>query len=185
MTVEQAVASSVGRKMSNGCAAPAAARREMTVVGSICKLDALITRNIHIASLARSPTEEMLFISFMASNPAGVAALPSPSMFAARLTATACSARSFPRTPGNRRIAGRRARDRRRINPVSSRISIKPHQSAYAPAREMHSATASPHADNTASVMPAPSPPAMPTPMHAHINRSQTRFTNVPPSLDP
>ncbi len=96
--VEHAVAISEGSTISKGSAAPAAARSEITVVGKSCMLEALTTRNMHMASLARVLSGAISRMPRIASIPAGVAALPSPSMLAERLAAMASQTASFPRT---------------------------------------------------------------------------------------
>ena len=80
--VEQAVASSSGRKMSEGLAAPNWARYIMMEIGMMVMPDVLSTRNMIIASVAVSFSLLSSCSSFIALRPIGVAALSSPSILA-------------------------------------------------------------------------------------------------------
>ena len=82
-SVEKNVASRMGIKMSVGCAAPICARYTSILTGMIVRPLVFSTRNIIMAFEAVSFFVFSSCICSIAFRPSGVAALSSPSMFAA------------------------------------------------------------------------------------------------------
>lgn len=74
----------VGPTILVGSADPWAARMAITVLGMSVTPAVLKAKKVHMASLASSPWGWSERISFIARSPRGVAALPSPNMFALR-----------------------------------------------------------------------------------------------------
>lgn len=123
MNAEAPLISSVGAQISAGSPAPAVCRRVITVVGMSCRL---ALSNTSSMARARSPCGPREDRRLAASIPAGVAALPSPSRFAARfidMALQACS--SFK--PGNKGFNTlRNSLPSRFTSPVEERISSRP-----------------------------------------------------------
>lgn len=156
--------------MSAGCGAPAARRRVITVVGISCKL--ALSSASSIAS-ARRPTSPWRASRLAARIPAGVAALPRPRTLAERFTHIADQHSSSSR-PGNRGFANRlKTFPILFRSPVSSRISISPHQTGIAPSSVSTSFTASSPLVSTASSSSCTCPPRSPTNTDAAISAIQ------------
>lgn len=138
ISVDSTVATSDGNKKSAGFAEPAVARMPITVVGNICKLVAESTVSIIISVDALRLPLSIRFIAFIAM---GVAALPSPSMFAEMFIVM--NFRVSVSADGNSRtITGRKSRSSPRDKPSFSINEKNPSQNAYNAKRLSESSTA-------------------------------------------
>lgn len=139
--------------ISAGSPAPAACRRVITVVGISCRLALSSASSIASADIPVSPREASFFA---ASIPAGVAALPSPSRFAARFIDMAFQAASSV-NPGNSGLAIlRNSLPNFATSPAALRISIRPLQSVIVASSVISSETAcSPLESSASAVSPA------------------------------
>ena len=165
---------------SAGFAAPYCARSAIIVVGRISRQAELSTKKRIIASLAvcgSSPAAAMVRIAAM---PAGVAALPMPSILQDRFTQISPSAFSSPGAKGISRDSGRlSARESASAAPLCRSTSSIPPKNAYAPASERQSETASPAPLSSASCA------AEREPVHAAyttLKRSMMQNTQFIPS---
>ena len=136
--VEQMVANSVVGTIAAGSAEPAAARRAMTPVGRSVTEEVLMARNSTMALLAVPLWGFSVSSSCMARMPNGVAALPSPSALAERLSTIAPMAGCSGGTSGNRRtISGRMVLAMMTRSPPASATFIRPRNRAMTPMRPM------------------------------------------------
>ena len=132
--VEKKVASRIGTNTSVGCAAPICARYTMMLMGISVSPDVFSTKNMIIGLLAVSFRGFSSCSPSMAFRPSGVAALSSPSIFAARfmkiLPVTGCpfgiSGNSFENSGLSRRAKSW-------ITPPLSPIFMMPSQSDNTP----------------------------------------------------
>ena len=132
--VETAVLSSVGMKMSVGCAAPICARYIMMLTGIRISPDVLMTRNMIIGLVAVSFFGFSSCSSFIAFSPSGVAALSSPSMLADRFMKMEPMAGCPLGMSGKRRQnTGLSQRDKALIIPLLSPIFMMPIQRDSSP----------------------------------------------------
>ena len=133
-TVDTVVVSSVGMKMSVGCAAPICARYIMMLTGIRIRPEVLMTRNMIIGLVAVSLRGFSSWSSFIAFSPKGVAALSSPSMLADRFMKMEPMAGCPLGMSGKRRQkTGLSQRDRASIMPLFSPIFMMPSQSESSP----------------------------------------------------
>ena len=134
----------VGKRMPAASLEPRDARSPITPVGSMARPAVLMARKRTIALLAVPFSLFRVSSCSIARIPNGVAALPSPSMFADMLRIIALMAGWSGGIPGKRRfITGPRALAKRRIRPPSSATRIKPKKNAMTPTRPIASVTAS------------------------------------------
>ena len=137
------VARITGPMISVGLAEPEAARMAITAAGINWTLLVLITRKVHMASVAVPFFSLRRFSSSMAFSPRGVAALPSPSILAEMFMIMAPMAGCSGGTSGKSRIiTGFRERASVETSPDCSAIFIRPSQRAMMPIRPMASSTA-------------------------------------------
>ena len=128
------VASSAVPTIAVGRVDPAAARSAMAVAGINCTDAVLIARNVHIAFDATPGRGLSVSRSRIARNPSGVAAFPSPSMFAAMFMSIEPIAGCSGGTSGKRRrMIGRKPAAMRCTRPARSARRITPSQSAITP----------------------------------------------------
>ena len=137
------VARSAVPTMAVGRVDPAAARSAMAVAGISWTELVLIARKVHIALEATPGRGLSVSRSRIARNPSGVAALPSPSMFAAMFMSIEPIAGCSGGTSGKRRrMIGRRPRAIRCTRPARSARRITPSQSAMMPIKPSAMVTA-------------------------------------------
>ena len=133
--VEQQEAKNAVPMICVGFFAPAAARIATVVAGINCTELVLIARNVHIALLAVPGRGFSFSRSCMARRPSGVAALLSPSMFAAMFITIEPIAGCVAGTSGKSHFnTGRSARARITTRPDFSASFIRPSHSAMTPA---------------------------------------------------
>ena len=126
-SVEQKVAMSMGRKTSDGLAAPIWARYTMTPRGTMVSPVVLSTRNMIMGLLAVSLRGLISCISFMAFSPSGVAALSSPNILADIFIKIEPKAGWFFGRSGNNRVnRGLIQREKVAMTPPRSPIFINP-----------------------------------------------------------
>ena len=180
MQVAAQLTISVIPHISAGSPAPAACRRVITVVGISCRLALSSASSIASADIPVSPREASFFA---ASIPAGVAALPRPSTFAAMFSPMADQLfSSF--NPGKSGFRHRRSRRPNRcMSPVRTKISMMPFHTVIEPSRTAVSRTAScPHC-NTALVVAAVCPVSIATAHAAKMIVHHITFTKLSHSV--
>jgi hypothetical protein len=134
VTAAEKVERKEGSTMPAGSFDPSAARTATAPSGRIATPAALMARKSAIELVATPGWRLSVFSSLIALRPNGVAALPSPSMFAARLRIIEPIAGWSSGTSGNsRRMSGRSARAMERMSPPSRTMAIIPSQSAICP----------------------------------------------------
>ncbi len=129
----------VGKMMSAGFALPALALKPITVVGKSWMEVAFITTSIIMAKFAFPLLSSRACIALI---PMGVAALPTPSMFAETLSAMIFWISSLS-TLKIFLISGRKSLASLLDNPLASISSIKPSQTTYTAHSSKHSSRAS------------------------------------------
>ena len=133
--VEQSVANRVGSQMAKGASEPAAARRATVPVGAMSTMEeVLMARNSAMALVAEPRRVFRRSSSAMALMPKGVAALPRPSILAAKFMIMAPMAGWSGGTSGNSRSSsGRSARAMARNSPPRAAMRTSPKNSIIAP----------------------------------------------------
>src|SRR5205823_5115264 len=166
----QIVAPRQGRMIPAGSLECAEARSAITVVGTSCSEAVLMARNNTCALVAVPGAGFSFSSSSIALIPNGVAALPSPIMFAAMFSSMAEMAGCPSGMPGKRgRKMGRAARASFSTSPAFSAIRISPSHSAITPISPMASVTPCDAPSN------APCPTALMSPRTAPAIAAATR----------
>lgn len=142
--VEHAVATIVAPMTAVGSVEPISALREIIVVGTKVRLDAVIMMKVHMASVGSAGVRLSDASCCMAARPRGVAAMPRPRRFAAMLAAMSGSDLDFgPSSGKSGPISGRIAEASASVSPDCCAIWEMPDQRPIEPASARQSCTAS------------------------------------------
>ena len=124
--------------MLNGACEPCFCRKTDKNVGISCKEAVFITTNMAMLEFTVQGFLLVLFISFMAITPNGVAALPSPKKLAIIFIHIAFAAVLFTEYSGNKNLStGEKNFERNEVKPLFSAIFINPLQRDIIPSIEI------------------------------------------------